>query len=71
MQLKLRNGKIIYSYDLNKKISEFLNIKKKKIRYKNLMILNNKIYVFLKNSFILIFKLNGSLEQIKKIAIKN
>lgn len=68
--IKIDEGKIIYSYDLNKKISDFLNIKKKEANFKNLMILNSKLVVFLENSFILIFKINGELEQIRKLPTK-
>ena len=60
-------GKIIYSYDLNRKIADFLNTKKKQISIKNFMILEGKIVVFLENSYILIFNINGNLEQIKKL----
>ena len=34
------------------------------------MILNSKLVVFLENSFILIFKINGELEQIRKLPTK-
>ena len=68
--INIDEGKIIYSYDLNKKISDFLNIKKKEANFKNLMILNSKLVVFLENSFILIFKINGELEQIRKLPTK-
>ncbi len=64
------NGKIIYSYDLNSKISEFLNTKKKEADFKSLMILNSKIIIFLKNSYILILELNGDLKEIRKLPTK-
>ena len=68
--MNINNGKIIYSYDLNSKIAEFLNIKKKDADIKNFMILNEKIIIFLKNSFILITNINGNLEQIRKLPTK-
>ena len=43
----LENGNIIYSYDLNLEIAKFLKIKKQ-ANFSNLMILNNKIVIFLK-----------------------
>ena len=52
----LDNGNIIYSYDINEKIAEFLNTKKKLVQIKHLMIINDQIFIFLKNSYIL--KLN-------------
>ena len=46
---------ILYSYNINQKISEFLNIKKKAVEFKEIMIVNDKIFIFLKNSYLLIF----------------
>ena len=66
----ISTGNIIYSYDLNSKVSEFLNIKKDQLTIKNFMILESKIVVFLENSYILIFNINGNLEQIKKLPAK-
>ena len=51
--MNIKTGKVIYSYDINKKISEFLNIKKKEAEYKTIMIANSKIFIFLKNSFVI------------------
>ena len=64
------SGEIIYSYDLNLKIAEFLNTKKRDADFKNLMILNGKIIIFLTNSYLLISNLNGNLEQIRKLPTK-
>ena len=63
-------NEIIYSYDINKKISEFLEIRKKRAEFKNILMLNNKLFIFLKNSNVLIFKINGDLEKIIKLPIK-
>lgn len=68
--LNIRNGKLIYSYDLNQKIADFLNSKKKDAIFKDFMILNSKIVIFLENSFILILNIEGNLEQIKKLPMK-
>ena len=67
ISLNLNNGEIIYSYDINQKISEFLNLKKKKAEFKNMAIVNDKIFIFLNNSFFLIFNINGKLEEVKKL----
>ena len=65
------NGNIIYSYNINKKISEFLNVKKsKKVELKTIMIANNRILVFLKNSYILKFNLKGEMIDIIKLPTK-
>jgi hypothetical protein len=66
----INSGDIYYSYDINKKIAEFINTKKKEVKFKNFMILNNKIYIFLKNSYVLKLNINGSLEEIKKLPAK-
>ncbi len=68
--MNIDSGKIIYSYDLNSKIAEFLNTKKRDADFKNLMILNGKIIIFLKNSFLLISNIDGNLEQIRKLPTK-
>ena len=68
--MNINTGNIIYSYDLNAKVSKFLNIKKNQLNIKNFMILEDKLVVFLENSFILILKINGNLEQIKKLNAK-
>lgn len=68
--MDLNSGKIIYSYDTNQQIADFLNIKKKKAEYKNFFIVNNKILIFLKNSYILQFNINGKLEKASKLKLK-
>ena len=66
ISLNLDTGKIIYSFDINKKISEFLNTRKKKAEFRNILMINNKIFVFLKNSYVIVFELNGNIEKIIK-----
>ena len=66
----LNTGKIIYSQDINKKISEFLNTNKKKANFRDIFMINNKIHIFLKNSFVLVFNSYGSIEKIKKLPSK-
>lgn len=63
----INNGDILYSYNINKKISEFLNVEKKEAKFKNIIILNTKIYIFLQNSYILKLNMNGTLEEIKRL----
>jgi outer membrane protein assembly factor BamB len=67
---ELKTGKILFSYSINKKISDFLNIKRKQVDYQSLMLAENKIYIFLKNSFVLKFNLNGELSEIDKLPEK-
>ena len=70
ISLDLNTGKIIYSYDINKKISEFLVTKKKRAEFKNILMLNGKIFIFLKNSYVIVFEPNGNIEKIVKLPFK-
>ena len=70
ISVDLISGKLIYSYDINEKISEYLKIKKKNVILKDLLILNNQIHIFLKNSFVLKFNVKGNLEEINKLPSK-
>ena len=65
--MNLKNGEIIYSYDIAKKVAVFLNSKKNKIQVKSFLVINNEIFVFLKNSYLLKFKLNGEINEVIKL----
>ena len=64
------SGKILYSYDINKLVANFLNKKKKDITIKTFMIMNSNIYVFLENSYILKFSIEGKLLELYKLPSK-
>jgi outer membrane protein assembly factor BamB len=66
----LNNGKIIYSYDINQLISDFLNTKKNEVEFKTLMLANNQIFIFLENSYVIKLNLNGTLDKIDKLPTK-
>ena len=68
--LNLKNGNIIYSYDLNQKIADFLKTKKKRAIFKDLKILNSKLFIFLQNSYVIQLDLKGEIEEIKKLPSK-
>ena len=70
ISFNLNTGKIIYSFDINKKISDFLNISKKKAEFKNIFMMNNKIFIFLKNSYVMVLELSGNIEKITKLPFK-
>ena len=57
----------MYSYDINEKISKFLNSKKKEVKFKFLAMANNYLLVFLKNSYVLKFSIEGILKDINKL----
>ena len=69
--IDLNNGKIIYSYDLNQKVADFLDTKKKKIFLESMILVNNQLYIFLKNSYIIKIDMNGNINSIQKLKEKN
>ena len=68
--LNSKNGNIAYSYNINQKIADYLKSKKKNAEVKNIMLINDRIFVFLKSSYILKFNINGTLEEITKLKNK-
>ena len=66
----LKKGKIVYSYNINQEIAKFLNVKPKKAQFKNLVMADDHILIFLKNSFVLKFALNGAIKDIYKLPSK-
>lgn len=70
ISFNLESGVIVYSYDLNEKISKFLNIKKKEAKFKFFTLANNNLLIILKNSYFLKFDINGKLLDIDKFNSK-
>ena len=70
ISLDINTSKIIYSNDITLKISEFLNTKKNKINIKSIYLINNKLYVYLHNSYIVKFNLYGEISDIQKLPVK-
>jgi len=68
--MDINSGKIIYSYDVNQMVANFLDVKKKKIEIKNIFFVNNKIMVLLKNSYVIYFNINGIIEDVFKLPSK-
>lgn len=62
------NGNIIYSYDLDNKLANFIKTKKKTLNIKNMMIVNNGIFIFLNNSYLIKLKIDGEIEEVIKLA---
>ena len=67
---KLKNSQIEYSVNINNSIAKFLNTKEKSVSIKNLKIVNDKLYLFLNNSFIVKFDISGKIENIEKLKFK-
>ena len=66
----LKTGEIIYSVDINEEIAKFLKTKKRKTEFLNIFMVNGKLFIFLKSSYILKFSVNGNLNEIQKLPIK-
>ena len=70
ISLNLSNLKILYSYNIDEQIADFLDIKKKKVKLKSFLLANNEILILLSNSYILNFDIKGKLKKIKKLNSK-
>ena len=71
VSINIKNGKILFSRKIANQVAKFVNTKnKKKLNIINIFLLNNKIYIFLHNSFLLKFNLNGELSDIYKLPYK-
>ena len=60
--MKLSNGEIIYSYDVSKEIPKKIKYSKAET-FDYIMMLNNQLYLFFKNSFIFKFLINGKFQR--------
>jgi outer membrane protein assembly factor BamB len=70
VMMDVTSGKIIYSYNINQKIADLLNTKKKKVSFKDIVLVNNKIFIFLDNSYLLKFNIYGDLNKVIKLPVK-
>ena len=70
ISLNLNNGKIIYSQNINKKLFEFLDKKEKKISFKSIFVSNDDLLIFLKNSSVVSFTIDGKIKEVKKLPSK-
>ncbi len=70
ISVNLNNFKIVYSQNIDEQIANFLDTKIKKVAIKDVMLVNNKITIFLKNSYIVNFNINGSIEEVRKLPAK-
>ena len=68
--MDLITGNILYAYDINQLIANFLNTKKNNATFKNFLIMNNNIFIFLDNSYYLKFNIEGKLLEINKLPSK-
>ena len=68
--IDLKKQEIIYSHNIEEEVADFLKTKKKLISLKNFILADNKLMVFLKNSYLINFNINGKIESIRKLRSK-
>ena len=67
VSFKVNNGNINYSIKVADEIASFLKTKKKSISIKSLQLVNNELYIFLNNSYVVKFNVNGKINKISKL----
>ena len=68
--INIDTGKVIYSLNISKEIADFLDTKNKSISIKSLSLANNNLFIFLDNSYLVVFNKNGKIEKIEKLKNK-
>ena len=68
--LNLDTGSIIYSVEINQEIANYLKTKKKSINIKSMALLNDNLFLFLNNSFLIQFSVEGKVKNIDKLPNK-
>tara|TARA_Y200000002_G_scaffold377996_1_gene384532 strand:+ start:1990 stop:3312 length:1323 start_codon:yes stop_codon:yes gene_type:complete len=68
--ISLESNKIVYSLDISKKVADYLDTKKKSLNIKSLAIINNDIFLFLNNSYLVKFSSIGKIKEISKLPSK-
>jgi outer membrane protein assembly factor BamB len=68
--INIKSGKVKFSININKEIADFLNTEEKSVSIKSLEILNNNLYLFLENSFIVKLSSKGILQSVSKLKSK-
>ena len=66
----LSTKEILYAYNIDEKIANFLDTKKRNAIFFTFRLVNNNILIFLKNSYILNFNIKGEINEIYKLPIK-
>ena len=66
--INLGTKKIVYSVDINQNIASFLDTKKKSVHIKSLAIINNDVFLFLNNSYLVKFSSAGRIKDIQQLS---
>jgi len=70
VSVQISTGKIIYSYEINQLISNYLKSKKKEINIKLIRLINSQLFIFLDNAFVVKLSLDGVIKDIFKLPKK-
>ncbi len=68
--VNIEDGDIIYSFNINQKISDYLKIKSSKVNIVSNRLVNNHLYFYLDNSHIIKFYIYGEIKDIIKLPKK-
>ena len=68
--IDINSGNIVYSLDINNQIANFLQTKKKSVEIKKLFFANNKLFLFLENSYLIKILPKGDINEINKLPSK-
>ena len=66
--IELDSGKILYSIDINQSIATYLDIKKKSATIRSIALVNNELFIFLNNSYLVKFQAIGKIRNIVKLS---
>lgn len=70
ISVQISSGQIIYSYEINQLISNYLETKKKEIKINLIRLINNQIFIFLNNSYVVKLSVDGEIKEIFKLPKK-
>lgn len=70
ISVDLKDDKILYSYNISDQIADLLKSKKKNLSFLSFRLINNDLKIFLKNSFILDFRVTGRIKNVYKLPKK-
>ncbi len=64
--ININTGKIIYSLSIEQEIAKFLETKKKSVNIRSLFLVNNDLFLYLNNSYLIKFRKNGKIYEVVK-----
>tara|TARA_B100001093_G_scaffold93704_1_gene85895 strand:+ start:510 stop:1835 length:1326 start_codon:yes stop_codon:yes gene_type:complete len=68
--INISKGEIIFSLNIADKIANYLETKKRSVVTKSIFLIKNDLYIFLNNSFLIKFNIEGKIKEIIKLKKK-